>query len=52
MREVLDLATEKALRAYVSSADRAGVTLTARDEAHLLEISDAQYESQRSGAWE
>ncbi len=52
MREVLDLAAEKALRAYVRSAERAGVTLSASDEARSLELSDQQYEAQRTGAWE
>jgi predicted HTH transcriptional regulator len=52
MREVLDLATEKALRAYVRSAERAGVTLSSSDEAHSLEFSSQQYEAQRTGAWE
>ena len=51
MREVLDLATEKALRAYVRVAERAGVTLGSGDEASLSETSDGQYEAQRAGAW-
>jgi predicted HTH transcriptional regulator len=52
MREVLELATEKALRAYVRLAERAGVTLSVSDEARVLESSDQQYEAQRRGAWE
>ena len=46
MREVLDLATEKALRAYVSTADRANVDISAGP-------SDAdRYERERTRGWQ
>jgi predicted HTH transcriptional regulator len=51
MREILDLATEKALRAYVRTADRAGVRLGTDDDLRLTEASDLQYERQREEAW-
>ncbi len=51
MREVLDLATEKALRAYVRLAERAGATLGSGDEVPRSEASDEQYDAQRKGAW-
>jgi predicted HTH transcriptional regulator len=45
MREVLDLATEKALRAYVSIGERAGVTISAGPS------DEARYEQQRNQSW-
>lgn len=46
MREVLDLATEKALRAFVSTGERAGVTISAGP-------SDAdRYEEERTRGWQ
>jgi predicted HTH transcriptional regulator len=51
MREVLDLATEKALRAYIRTADRAGIRLGSH-EVDLRPISDdGQYDAQRNEAW-
>lgn len=47
MREVLDIATEKALRAYVGTAHRAGIDLGGRTP------SDADlYEAERKAAWQ
>ncbi len=51
MREIMDLATEKALRAYIRLAEWAGVTLGA-SEVRLSEISHQRYEAQRAEAWE
>lgn len=48
MREVLQLATEKALRALVGTAERAGVTLEAGPSTGA---ADDRYEAQRQGAW-
>ena len=50
MREVIDLATEKALRAYVSTAERAGLILS-RGEIAPSPSSDEQYEAQWEEAW-
>jgi predicted HTH transcriptional regulator len=50
MREILVLATEKALRDYVSTAERAGLTLD-RGEIAPSPSSDEQYAAQREGAW-
>lgn len=52
MREVLDLATEKALRAYVSIAGRAGVTLGMTLPAPREPSGDELYDVQRDGAWD
>jgi predicted HTH transcriptional regulator len=46
VREVLELAAEKRLRAFVSTADRAGVTLSAGPS------DTAQYEQERNRVWE
>jgi hypothetical protein len=51
MREILDLAVEKALRAYIRTADRAGVTLGSGGEVPPSESSDELYEAQRTRAW-
>jgi hypothetical protein len=45
MREVLELATEQALRAYVSTGERAGVTISAGPS------DDDRYEQERSRGW-
>jgi hypothetical protein len=53
MREILDLAVEKRLRAYVEAAERAGVRLAtnaaARQEAAVRD--QEQFESQLREAW-
>jgi hypothetical protein len=50
MREILDLATEKALRAYVRMAEQASLTL-GTSEVRLSDISHQSYEAQRAEAW-
>jgi hypothetical protein len=52
MREILELATEKALRVYVRTAERAGVHLDGRDVAARSESAVERYDAQRDGAWE
>jgi hypothetical protein len=48
MREVIELATEKALRTYVGTAERAGLTVVPRRPPP----SDAaRYEAERENAW-
>lgn len=49
MRDLLDLATEKALRAYVARAERAEVRLTT--EERQAERAQDQFWEQRKGAW-
>ncbi|MGH3915078.1 MAG: hypothetical protein ACRDTC_16975 [Pseudonocardiaceae bacterium] len=51
LREFLDLATEKALRAFISTAKRAGATLGSDDTVALSWSSDEQYDEQRDEAW-
>jgi hypothetical protein len=46
MREVIDLATEKALRAFVGVAGRAGLTI-----GRAAPSDAARYEAERKGAW-
>ena len=48
MRDVLELAREKALRAYVETAERAGVTLDTSSQPDDAE----QYRVEESEAWE
>jgi predicted HTH transcriptional regulator len=48
MREVLDLATEKALRVFVQRAQHAGLTLT---PAASAPTAAEAYEAQRRDAW-
>jgi hypothetical protein len=54
MRELLDLATEKRLRAYVESAERAGVSLGIAREAEVAEApaNAERYEEQIDEAWD
>ena len=54
MREVLDLAAEKRLRAYVETAERADVRLGVREaESGETRVRDAaEFEGQRRGAWQ
>jgi predicted HTH transcriptional regulator len=53
MRDVLDLATEKRLRAYVQTAERAGVALTATIATEIDEIreSSERFDAQVKDAW-
>jgi hypothetical protein len=52
MREVVDLATEKALRAYLGTADRAGgaVVLKGSDQPSLDD--EELFDAQREDAWD
>lgn len=54
MREVLDLAAEKRLRAFVESAERAGVKLTVGGGAlsEEQERSAARYREQLNATWD
>lgn len=52
MRELLDLATEKALRAYIERAERAGVTLGSGEPSPRPEADDEAYEDERARAWD
>lgn len=51
MREVIELATEKALRAYVETAERAGLALTTAPSAGGGASSDERYAEERDRAW-
>ncbi len=51
MRDVLDLATEKALRSYVETAQRAGVRFEAEPVVDEAEVSARAFEAQRRVAW-
>lgn len=53
MREVLDLAAEKRLRAYVETAERAGVHIELQRGEQVEDTSSREkFESQKRGAWE
>src|SRR6266508_4610961 len=47
MRAVIDLATEKALRAYIETAERAGLTLTTADREPEAPSDDERYDEER-----
>lgn len=49
MRDVIHLATEKALRAYIETAERAGVTLTGTTPAQPSD--DEKYQAEREKGW-
>jgi len=51
MRELLDLATEKALRNFVGIAERAGVRLTTVPPGKPTPSDEERYEDQRGRAW-
>jgi predicted HTH transcriptional regulator len=51
MRDVLQLATQKALRAYVETAERAGLSLGLPVQAPPAPTDDERYEAQRQGGW-
>jgi hypothetical protein len=54
MREILDLAAEKRLRAYIETAERAGVRIVAGEEIAVeksVEGDREQFESQLREAW-
>jgi hypothetical protein len=54
MREILDLAVEKRLRAYVETAQRAGVGLVTTEEAIAAEAAadQAEFVTQAREAWD
>lgn len=52
MRELLDLATEKALRSYLSTAERAGGALVVQRTDATAPADEAQFEQQRRAAWD
>lgn len=52
MREVLDLATEKALRAFLRTAERAGGALTAQAGPLTPPTDETEFELQRRAAWD
>jgi len=52
MREVVDLATEKALRAYIETAERAGVALTTAGASAGAEADDEAFDAERGRAWD
>lgn len=51
MRDVLQLATEKALRAYIETSERAGLTLGTSERASQTPSDDEQYEAERERGW-
>jgi len=51
MRELIDLAVEKGLRAYIATAERAGVELRAGADTSY-ESDAAAFEAERGEAWE
>jgi hypothetical protein len=51
MREVVELATQKALRAYIETAERAGLTLIPTDGQEGVPTDDERYEEERGRAW-
>lgn len=52
MREILDLATEKALRSFVQRANNAGLVLNAGSDGPHPPQSAESFEAQRRGAWQ
>jgi hypothetical protein len=50
MRDIIHLATEKALRAYIETAERAGLALTTTKESTTLR-DDESYDEERKRAW-
>lgn len=51
MREVIELATEKALRAYVEMAERAGLSVTPSDKNRTAAHDDEKYKNERTRGW-
>lgn len=52
MRDLIELATEKALRRYVETAERAGIALALTDQQASAPDDAEQFDSQRREAWE
>lgn len=51
MREVLDLATQKALRAYIETAERTGLRLTSAPREPEAPSDTERYDEERSRGW-
>jgi predicted HTH transcriptional regulator len=51
MRDVIQLATEKALRAYVETVERAGLALAASSNEPQAPPDDERYEAERERSW-
>lgn len=51
MREVIDLATQKALRAYIETAERAGLALVPGRREEGVPSDEERYEEERRRAW-
>jgi hypothetical protein len=51
MRDVIHLATEKALRAYIETVERAGLTLSTSVGKSVTPSDDERYEAERERGW-
>jgi len=51
MRDVIQLATQKALRAYIETAERAGLTLTTSAREPETPSDDERYDEERERGW-
>jgi len=51
MREILELATQKALRAYIETGERAGITLSTSSREPEGPSDTGRYEDERGRAW-
>jgi hypothetical protein len=51
MRDVIQLATEKALRSYIETAERAGARLAASGESETDPSDNERYREQRARGW-
>jgi len=51
MREILELATQKALRAYIETGERAGITLSISSREPEGPSDTERYEDERGRAW-
>jgi predicted HTH transcriptional regulator len=51
MRDIIQLATEKALRAYIETAERAGLTLATSAQELQGPTDDEKYEAERERGW-
>jgi hypothetical protein len=51
MRDVIQLATEKALRTYVETGERAGLALAASGEQSAMPSDDEKYKAEQERGW-
>jgi len=51
MREVIDLATEKALRSYIETAERAGLRLGVSEREPEIPSDEERYDEERARGW-